>query len=194
MREPSWTEDENLEMYMRILVRKDFPDLMAGSLSISDMKSFEIVLFEVVYPTFSLKPRLESSALPPWPSSSHTANEAIAVLRSIHKLPQATILSTKCSGDLTPSTCNSAAGSPRNTSQSTASKGLSATDSPTNTPKSTASSAAEQKPGLPHPGVVFAVGVAFAVGVVFAVLIVLAAIWKALELMVFEISALYPWL
>ena len=49
---PFWTEEENIEMITRILVRKDFSTLLGNSLSLSDLEELKRVLFGIVYPSF----------------------------------------------------------------------------------------------------------------------------------------------
>jgi hypothetical protein len=49
---PFWTEEENIEMAARVLVRANFSDLLDGSLPLPDMKALERVLFGLLYPTF----------------------------------------------------------------------------------------------------------------------------------------------
>ena len=48
---PFWTEEENIEMAIRFMVRKDFSDLLGNSLLLPDLKALERVLFSVVYPS-----------------------------------------------------------------------------------------------------------------------------------------------
>jgi len=48
---PFWTEEENIEMTTRVLVRHDFSDLLGSSLSRPDLEALGGVLFGVVYPT-----------------------------------------------------------------------------------------------------------------------------------------------
>jgi hypothetical protein len=49
---PFWTEEENVEMITRILVRKDFSRLLGSSLSPPDLEELKRVLFGIVYPSF----------------------------------------------------------------------------------------------------------------------------------------------
>jgi hypothetical protein len=49
---PVWTEEENIEMITRILVRKDFSRLLGNSLSPPDLEELKRVLFGIVYPSF----------------------------------------------------------------------------------------------------------------------------------------------
>ena len=60
-RNPFWTEDENIEMATRVMVRDGFSDLMGKRLSNQDLKSLERVLFGVVYPTLGCPPQLNES-------------------------------------------------------------------------------------------------------------------------------------
>ena len=48
---PFWTEEENIEMATRILVRGDFSDLLCSSLPLPDLEALKRVLFGVVYPS-----------------------------------------------------------------------------------------------------------------------------------------------
>jgi hypothetical protein len=48
---PFWTEEENIEMATRVLVRDDFPDLLGGSLPLPDLEALKRVLLGVVYPS-----------------------------------------------------------------------------------------------------------------------------------------------
>lgn len=49
-RNPLWPKEANIEMNTRILVRRDFPDLLNNSLSTSDLDALEWVLFGIAYP------------------------------------------------------------------------------------------------------------------------------------------------
>jgi hypothetical protein len=49
--DPFWTEEENIEMAARVMVRKDFSDLLDGSLPLPDLEALKKVLFGVVYLT-----------------------------------------------------------------------------------------------------------------------------------------------
>ena len=55
-RNPFWTEDENIEMGTRVMVRDDFSNLVGKRLSNQDLKSLEKVLFGVIYPTLGCSP------------------------------------------------------------------------------------------------------------------------------------------
>lgn len=55
-RNPFWTEDENVEMTTRVMIRDDFSNLVGKRLSNQDLKSLERVLFGVVYPTLGCPP------------------------------------------------------------------------------------------------------------------------------------------
>ena len=55
-RNPFWTEDENIEMTTRVMIRDDFSNLVGKRLSNQDLKSLERVLFGVVYPTLGCLP------------------------------------------------------------------------------------------------------------------------------------------
>jgi hypothetical protein len=48
---PFWTEEENIEMATRILVREDFCSLLGDSLPLSDLEELKRVLFGIVYPS-----------------------------------------------------------------------------------------------------------------------------------------------
>lgn len=50
-RNPFWTEEENIEMAVRVLVRGDFSDLLGNSLLPPDLQKLERALFNVVYPS-----------------------------------------------------------------------------------------------------------------------------------------------
>jgi len=54
-RNPFWTEEENIEMTVRVLVRKDFSDLLGNILSLSDLGALEDTLFHVVYPSIDYR-------------------------------------------------------------------------------------------------------------------------------------------
>jgi hypothetical protein len=47
---PFWTEEENIEMATRVLLRGDFSDLLGNSLLLPDLEALEWALFGVVYP------------------------------------------------------------------------------------------------------------------------------------------------
>jgi hypothetical protein len=49
---PVWTEEKNIEMITRILVRRDFSSLLGNSLSLPDLEELKRVLFGIVYPSF----------------------------------------------------------------------------------------------------------------------------------------------
>ena len=51
---PFWTEEENIEMATRVLVRGDFSNLLGNSLLLPDLEALEKVLFGVVYPSLGL--------------------------------------------------------------------------------------------------------------------------------------------
>jgi hypothetical protein len=55
---PVWTEEQNIEMITRILVRKDFSSLLGNSLSLPDLEELKRVLFGIVYPSFGCTKRV----------------------------------------------------------------------------------------------------------------------------------------
>lgn len=59
---PFWTEDENIEMATRVLVRGDFSDLLGNSLLLPDLKALERALFGVVYPSLGRNLGIQRSA------------------------------------------------------------------------------------------------------------------------------------
>lgn len=54
-RNPFWTREENIEMVVRLMVRRNFSDLLDHSLSIPDLKALERVFFGFVYPSIGWK-------------------------------------------------------------------------------------------------------------------------------------------
>ena len=47
---PFYDNEQNIEIITRSMVRKDFVDLLGGSLANSDLRALEKVLFDVIYP------------------------------------------------------------------------------------------------------------------------------------------------
>ncbi|KIW69880.1 hypothetical protein PV04_02199 [Phialophora macrospora] len=52
---PFWTEEENVEMAVRVLMKRNFSDLLRTSLSAPDLQALERVLFSIVYPSCGYK-------------------------------------------------------------------------------------------------------------------------------------------
>lgn len=48
---PFWTEEDNLEMATRILVQREFSNLLNDSVSFQDLAALENVFFCTLYPT-----------------------------------------------------------------------------------------------------------------------------------------------
>jgi hypothetical protein len=51
-RNPVWTDEENIEILTRVLVRQDMDALLAGQLDGETLKELKDVLFNIVYPTY----------------------------------------------------------------------------------------------------------------------------------------------
>jgi hypothetical protein len=50
-RNPFWTAEENVEMAVRVLVKRNFSNLLRNRLSVPDLHALERVLFSIVYPS-----------------------------------------------------------------------------------------------------------------------------------------------
>jgi len=48
---PFWPEEAKIEMNTRVLVQRDFSDLLGNNLPRTDLEALERVLFSVVYPS-----------------------------------------------------------------------------------------------------------------------------------------------
>jgi hypothetical protein len=48
---PLWTVEENVEMAVRILLRRDFSKILGGRIASPDLEALEKVLFDTVYPS-----------------------------------------------------------------------------------------------------------------------------------------------
>ncbi len=50
-----WTEEENVEMFTRRMIRGNFVDLLGKKLSAADLQALETVLFTISYPIVNLR-------------------------------------------------------------------------------------------------------------------------------------------
>jgi hypothetical protein len=48
---PIWSEDQNVEMAVRVLVRRELPEILSGCISTADLMSLDEVFFDIIYPT-----------------------------------------------------------------------------------------------------------------------------------------------
>ena len=55
-----WTEEENIEMVVRLIVRRDFEHLLRGMLSVPRLEELKEVLFIFAYPTYDTRPQARS--------------------------------------------------------------------------------------------------------------------------------------
>ena len=52
---PLWSDDRNIELVTRIMLRGDFEELLGGQLTIIQLQELQEVLFTIVYPTYRRK-------------------------------------------------------------------------------------------------------------------------------------------
>jgi hypothetical protein len=52
---PFWTEEENIELFTRRMIRGSFVDLLEKKLSAADLQALETVLFTISYPIANLR-------------------------------------------------------------------------------------------------------------------------------------------
>jgi hypothetical protein len=52
-----WTEEENIELFIRRMTRVNFVELLAKKLSTADLQALKTVLFTISYPIVNLRYR-----------------------------------------------------------------------------------------------------------------------------------------
>jgi hypothetical protein len=53
-----WTDDENIELFVRAMLRREFEKLLQGQLMGMRLQELQEVLFTFTYPTYDRKPSM----------------------------------------------------------------------------------------------------------------------------------------
>jgi len=52
---PFWTDEENMELFTRRMIRGDFVNLLGKKLPAADLQALETLLFTITYPIVNLR-------------------------------------------------------------------------------------------------------------------------------------------